>query len=106
MPPSAPMSLSDRPLLQALLAFALVLLRGRPGLLKLSDPDFRFVAQRAKWVSIGSTTLLFLPALLAIGDLGHLAVIAGSAWGTVCLVKVQVLLATEDQRRARHRPPG
>lgn len=100
------MSLSNRPVLQSVLAFAFVILRAKPGLMRLSDADLRFVDLRARLVSVVSTGLLFLVATVATGAFSAWALIAGSGWGTVCIKKVLVLLDAEKQRRVRRAPPG
>lgn len=98
------MSISNRPVLQAVLAFVLVLSRAQPGLAKLNEEGFRFVASRARLVAIVSTASLFILAFFLPGDARALWVIAGNVWGTICIVKIGALLAVETQRRSR-RPP-
>lgn len=86
---------------KALLSFAFVLLRGRRGLRNLSDTDFDFVFERAHAVAWGSTAAWFMLAALLPGYASAITTMLGSAWGTVCVVKVAVLLAIERERRSR-----
>jgi hypothetical protein len=99
------MSLANRPVLQAVLALALVMLRGKSGLMRLSDADLHFVDRRARLVSVVSTGLLFLVAIVATGALSAWSVVAGSVWGTICLKQVLAVLDAERQRRVRRAPP-
>ena len=105
MSSSVRMSLSDRPVLQAVLALALVMLRGKSGLMRLSDADLHFVDRRARLVSVVSTASLFLVAIVATGALSAWSVVAGSVWGTICLKQVLAVLDAEHQRRVRRAPP-
>lgn len=97
-------SLANRPVLQAVLALALVMLRGKPGLMRLSDTDLHFVDRRARLVSVVSTGLFFLVAIVATGALSAWSVVAGSVWGTICLKQVLVVLDAEHQRRDPRAP--
>lgn len=85
----------------ALLSFLLVFLRAQPGLIRLSDQEFRYVSRRALSVAALSTGLLFLLAAAMSGDAAAVCVILGSGWGTLCLVRVAVLLTVEKARRDR-----
>lgn len=85
----------------ALLAFLLVFVRARPGLVSFNDLDFRFVSIRAHAVAIVSWLALVLLVLILSGELAVYAVIAASAWGTLCLVKIVVVLGVESSRRAQ-----
>jgi hypothetical protein len=99
------MSLSNRPVLQSVLAFAFVMLRAKTGLMRLSDADLHFVDRRARLVFIVSTGLLFLVAIVSTGALSAWSVVAGSVWGTICIKQVLMVLDAEHQRRVRRAPP-
>ena len=99
------MSLANRPVLQSVLALALVLLRGKSGLMRLSDADLHFVDHRARLVSVVSTASLFLVAVVATGSISVWSLIAGSVWGTICIKQVLMVLDAENQRRFRRTPP-
>lgn len=100
------MSLANRPVLQSVLALAFVMLRAKPGLMQLSDADLHFVDRRARLVSVVSTGLLFLVATIASGPISGWVLFAGSAWGTICIKQVLIVLDAEEQRRVRRAPPG
>ncbi len=99
------MSLANRPVLQSVLALALVLLRGKSGLVRLSDADLHFVDQRARLVSVVSTASLFLVAVVATGPIRVWALIVGSVWGTICIKQVLMVLDAENRRRFPRAPP-
>lgn len=82
----------------------LVLFRAQPGLAKLNETEIQFVDYRAHLVAIVSTASLFVVAFSLSGDARALAVIAGSGWGTIYIVKIGVLLAVEKGRRSRQPP--
>lgn len=86
---------------KALLSFAFVLLRGRRGLRNLSDTDFEFVFERAHAVAWGCAAAWFALAALLPGYAHVITIVLGSAWGTVCVVKVAVVLTAERERRSR-----
>lgn len=83
----------------SLLSFLLVVVRAQSGLIRLSDREFRYVSRRALLVAVLSTGSFFLLAIALSGDASAIAVILGSGWGTLCLVKVAVLLSVEKSRR-------
>lgn len=99
------MSLSNRPVLQSVLALAFVMLRAKTGLMRRSDADLQFVDRRARLVSIVSTGLLFLVAIAASGPLSGWTLFAGSVWGTICIKQVVAVLDAENRRRVRRVPP-